>query len=133
MAVSNIKALITGELQKVWELVLDIENYGAWRSDLSKTEVISDKKFIEYTKEGYPTTFTVTLVEPYRRWEFDMENSNMTGHWTGIFTAKDDETEIDFTERVEAKKWLLKPFVKLYLKKQQAQFVADIRKALGGM
>ena len=133
MAVSNIKALITGELQKVWELVLDIENYGAWRSDLSKTEVISDKKFIEYTKDGYPTTFTVTLVEPYRRWEFDMENSNMTGHWTGIFTAKGDETEIDFTERVEAKKWLLKPFVKLYLKKQQAQFVADIRKALGGM
>lgn len=133
MAVSNIKALITGELQKVWELVLDIENYGAWRSDLSKTEVISDKKFIEYTKEGYPTTFTVTLVEPYRRWEFDMENSNMTGHWTGIFTAKGDETEIDFTERVEAKKWLLKPFLKLYLKKQQAQFVADIRKALGGM
>ena len=133
MTTSNIKALISGELQKVWELVLDIENYAAWRSDLSKTEVISDKQFIEYTKEGYPTTFIVMLVEPYRRWEFDMENSNMTGHWTGIFTAKGDETEIDFTERVEAKKWLLKPFVKLYLKKQQAQFVADIRKALGEM
>lgn len=25
MAVSNIKALIPGELQKVWDLVLDIE------------------------------------------------------------------------------------------------------------
>src|SRR5690625_8039973 len=123
MAVSNIKALIPGELQKVWELVLDIENYGAWRSDLSKTEVISDKQFIEYTKDGYPTTFTVTLVEPYRRWEFDMENSNMKGHWIGIFTAKADETEIDFTECVEAKKLLMKPFVKSYLKKQQAQFV----------
>ena len=133
MTTSNIKALISGELQKVWELVLDIENYAAWRSDLSKTEVISDKQFIEYTKDGYPTTFTVTLVEPYRRWEFDMENSNMTGHWTGVFTDKGDETEIDFTERVEAKKWLLKPFVKLYLKKQQAQFVVDIRKALGEM
>ena len=128
MAVSNIKALIPGGLQKVWELVLDIENYGAWRSDLSKTEVSSDKKFIEYTKEGYPTTFTVTLVEPYRRWEFDTENSNMTGHWTGIFTAKDDETEIDFTEQVKVKKWLLKPFVKSYLRKQQTQFVADIMK-----
>ena len=128
MAVSNIKALIPGELQKVWELVLDIENYGAWRSDLSKTEVISDKQFIEYTKDGYPTTFTVTLVEPYKRWEFDMENSNMKGHWTGIFTAKGDETEIDFTEQVEAKKLLMKPFVKSYLKKQQIQFVADIMK-----
>lgn len=38
MAVSNIKALIPGELQKVWELVLNTENYAAWRSDLSKTE-----------------------------------------------------------------------------------------------
>lgn len=128
MATSNIKALIPGELQKVWDLVLDIENYGAWRSDLSKTEVISDKQFIEYTKDGYPTTFTVTFVEPYRRWEFDMENSNMKGHWTGIFTVKGDETEIDFTEQVEAKKLLMKPFVKSYLKKQQIQFVADIMK-----
>ena len=128
MAVSNIKALIPGELQKVWELVLDIENYGAWRSDLSKTEVINDEQFIEYTKDGCPTTFTVTVVDPYRRWEFDMENSNMKGHWTGIFTARGDETEIDFTECVEVKKLLMKPFVKSYLKKQQAQFVADMMK-----
>ena len=128
MAVSNIKALIPGELHKVWDFVLDIENYAAWRSDLSKTEVISDKQFIEYTKDGYPTTFTVTLVELYRRWEFDMENDNMKGHWTGIFTVKGDETEIDFTEQVEAKKLLMKPFVKSYLKKQQIQFVADIMK-----
>ena len=128
MATSNIKALIPSELRQVWNFVLDIENYAAWRSDLSKTEVISDKQFIEYTKDGYPTTFTVTLVEPYRRWEFDMENSNMKGHWIGIFTAKADETEIDFTECVEAKKLLMKPFVKSYLKKQQIQFVADIMK-----
>ena len=60
-----------------------------------------------------------------------MENGNMTGHWAGVFTAKGNETEIDFTEQVKAKKLLLKPFVKSYLRKQQAQFVADIRKALG--
>ena len=39
MATSNIKALISGELQKVWELVLDIENYAAWRSDLSRRKL----------------------------------------------------------------------------------------------
>ena len=133
MTTSNIKAQIFCELRQVWDLVLDIENYDAWRSDLSKTEVISDKQFIEYTKDGYPTTFTVTVVEPYRRWEFDMENSNMKGHWIGVFTAKGDEAEIDFTECVEAKKLLMKPFVKSYLTKQQTQFVADIRKALGGV
>ena len=125
MTTSNIKARIPCDIHKVWEVVTDVEHY-TWRSDLSRTEVINDKQFIEYTKEGYPTTFTVTLVEPYRRWEFDMENSNMTGHWTGVFTAQGDETEIDFTEQVEAKKWLLKPFVKSYLRKQQTQFVADI-------
>ena len=131
MASSNIKAVILGGLQQVWELILDIENYATWRSDLSKTEVISDTQFIEYTKDGYPTTFTVTLVDPYKRWEFNMENSNMKGHWIGVFTDKGNETEIDFTEFVEAKKWFMKPFVKSYLKKQQAQFVADIKRALG--
>ena len=133
MAISNMKALIPGELHKVWDFILDVENYTAWRSDLSKTEVISDKQFIEYTKDGCPTTFTVTFVDPYRRWEFDMENSYMKGHWIGVFTDKGNETEIDFTERVEAKKWLLKPFVKAYLRKQQAQFATDIRGALKGM
>ena len=117
MATSNIKALIPYSLRKVWELVLNIEKYGKWRSDLSKAEIISDKQFIEYTKDGYPTSFTVTLVAPYKRWEFDIENSNMAGHWSGFFTARGNETEIDFTERVEAKKWFMKPFVKSYLKK----------------
>lgn len=132
MTASNIKAVIPGGLRKVWELILNIENYAAWRSDLSKTEVISNTQFIEYTKDGYPTIFTATLVEPYKRWEFDMENSNMKGHWIGVFTDKGNETEIDFTECVEVKKWFMKPFVKPYLKKQQAQFVADMRKILGG-
>lgn len=59
-----------------------------------------------------------------------MDNGNMSGHWTGVFTAKGEGTEIVFTEQVKAKKLLMKPFVKLYLKKQQAQFVADLKKAL---
>lgn len=130
MASSNIKAVILGGLQQVWELILDIENYATWRSDLSKTEVISDTQFIEYTKDGYPTTFTVTLVDPYKRWEFDMKNSNMKGHWIGVFTDKGNETEIDFTEQVIVKKFYMKPFVKSYLKKQQTQFIMDLKRIL---
>lgn len=182
MAVTSIKAVLPCEINKVWELVFGVENYGAWRSDLSKIEVVNNRQFIEYTKDGYSTKFTVTLVEPYARWEFEMENSNieknkvkivliwdefsdffrqnknslgefqkivsiceekpfyfvvvthpMTGHWIGVFTERGDETEIDFTECVKAKKWFMKPFIKSYLRKQQAQFVADIRKALGRM
>ncbi len=130
MAISNIKAMISGEIHKVWDMVLAVDKYGVWRSDLSKTEIINEKQFIEYTKEGYATTFSITAVERYKRWEFDMENSNMTGHWIGIFTAKGNETQIDFTENVTAKKWFMKPFVKSYLKKQQEQFILDLKKAL---
>ena len=50
MATSNIKALIPYSLRKVWELVLNIEKYGKWRSDLSKAEIISDKQFIDIQK-----------------------------------------------------------------------------------
>lgn len=130
MTISNIKDSIDSNIHKVWETVLAVDKYAQWRSDLSKTEVINEEQFIEYTKNGYPTTFTITVVEPHKRWEFDMENSNMKGHWVGIFTSKDDKTEIDFTEQVTAKKFFMKPFVKSYLKKQQAQFVMDLKRIL---
>lgn len=129
MATSNIKAVIQSDIRRVWETVTAVEHY-TWRSDLSRTEIVSEKQFIEYTREGYPTTFTTTVMEPYKRWEFDMSNSNMSGHWTGIFTSKGNETELDFTESIIAKKIFLKPFIQAFLKKQQAQFISDLRKAV---
>lgn len=130
MATTNIKATIQSDIHTVWNIVLAIDRYSTWRSDLSRAEAINEKQFVEYTKDGYPTTFTVTAEEPHKRWEFDMENSNMKGHWIGVFTPKGTETEIDFTECVTAKKFFMKPFVKAFLKRQQEQFIADLRKAL---
>lgn len=129
MAVSNIKAVFPGSVQKVWDTVTSVEKC-EWRSDLSKTERLDDKRFAEYTKDGYKTTFTTTVMEPCRRWEFDMENDNMKGHWTGIFSEESGGTEIDFTEEVKAKKIYMIPFVKSFLKAQQEQYIADLRKAL---
>lgn len=129
MAISNIKAVFQCNIQEVWETVTTLENY-AWRSDLSKIEILNERRFIEYTKEGYATTFTTTVFEPCKRWEFDMENSNMKGHWSGIFTQKGEQTEIDFTECVVAKKLFMKPFVKAFLKKQQSLYITDLKKAL---
>lgn len=129
MAVSNIKAVLPCDVKMTWNIVTSLENY-EWRSDLSRIEVVDERQFIEYTKDGYATMFTITACIPFERWEFDMENGNMKGHWIGVFSAKDDQTEIDFTEDVIAKKWIMKPFVKSYLKKQQALYVADLRKAV---
>lgn len=129
MTKSSVKVTIKSDVKKVWNTVTDVAHYH-WRSDLSRTEIIDEKHFAEYTKKGYPTTFTVTLTEPFKRWEFQMENTNMKGHWVGVFTEKGESTEVEFTEYVEAKKFYVKPFVKLYLKKQQKQFVYDLEKEL---
>ena len=130
MAVLNMKASFQCDIQRVWEVVTSLDNYG-WRSDLSKIEVIDERQFVEYTKEVYATKFSVTVKESCRRWEFDMENGNMKGHWTGIFIQNNGYTEVDFTEDVTAKKVFMKPFVKMYLKKQQAAYIQDLSKALG--
>ena len=129
MAISNMKVTFQCDIQKVWDIVTSLENY-SWRSDLDRIEVIDKSKFVEYTKEGYATTFTITNTEPCRRWEFDMENDNMSGHWIGVFTYENGKTTIDFTEDVTAKKLLMKPFVKAYQKKQQSDYAADLEKEL---
>ena len=129
MAISNTKAVFQTQGEKVWETVTSLDHY-AWRSDLSRIEVVNDRQFIEYTKEGYATKFTITVTEFCKRWEFDMENDNMSGHLTGIFIQRGEQTEIDFTEEVTAKKFLMKPFIKPYLKKQQARYIQDLTKEL---
>ena len=129
MAISTIKATFPCEVSKAWDIITSLQNY-AWRSDLSKIEVTNDDSFVEYTKDGYATNFTITNTVPCERWEFDMENGNMKGHWTGVFTEKNGQTESEFTEDVTAKKIFMIPFVKMYLKKQQERYVADLRRAL---
>ena len=62
-----------------------------------------------------------------------MENSNMKGHWSGSFKENHGQTEIYFIENITAKKLFMKPFVKSYLKKQQAQFVRDLKSALAAV
>ena len=131
MAIANKKAVFHCDVKKVWDTVTSLDDYG-WRSDLSRIEVLEPgRKFVEYTKDGIATTFTITLLEPMKRYEFDMENENIHGHWAGLFFSEDGKTLIDFTEDVKTKKILLKPLISLYLKKQQAAYVADLRKALG--
>lgn len=98
MVTSNIREIFNSDIYKVWETVLAIDKYSMWKSDLSRIEIVNESQFIEYTKKGYATTFTVTITEPYKCWEFDMENSNMKGHWIDIFTTTGNDTHIDFTE-----------------------------------
>lgn len=130
MAVSTIKAEFSCEAEKIWNIVTSLENY-SWRSDLDKIVILKPgKEFEEHTKEGYVTKFKITAYEPCKRYEFDMENDNMAGHWTSIFSCQDGKTMIDFTENVTAKKIFMKPFVGMYLKKQQQAYINDLKHAI---
>lgn len=110
MAVSTIKAEFQYEVEKVWKMVTSLDNY-SWRSDLDKIVVTEpEKKFEEYTKNGYVTKFKITAFDKCKRYEFNMENSNMQGHWTGIFSYRDGTTVVKFTENVTAKKTYYETF-----------------------
>lgn len=126
---STVTAQFPCDCKSVWDIVTDNKNF-EWRSDLSKIEMIDENRFDEYTKTGFVTHFQITAKEPYREYRFDMENQNMSGHWSGIFESRNDGTQITFTEEVQVKIPIMNLFVKGYLKKQQAKYIADLREAI---
>lgn len=130
MTTSHLKTVLPGPVQTVWAIVRDVQRYPDWRSDVERVETPDARTFREYTKGGYVTNFTIIGEEPCRRWEFTIDNDNMTGRWVGTFRQRSAATVVDFTEYVTAKKFWMRPFVKWYLKRQQAQFAADLRAAL---
>ncbi len=46
MTTSNIKEIINSDIQNVWKTVTNINDYSTWRSDIKRTEIINNHKFI---------------------------------------------------------------------------------------
>jgi len=115
--------------QKIWAVITDLHAW-SWRSDLASIEILDEKRFVETDTSGYKTTFTITGFVPCTRYEFTMDNPNMQGRWTGVLEPDGAGTRAVFTEDVTPKKWYMKPFAKMYLKKQQATYFADLKKAV---
>ena len=129
MATSKVAVHFPCSVERVWQVVTDL-SHTAWRSDLKRVEVLDETHFVEHTKSGYTTRFTVTACEPLRRWVFTMENDNMSGSWEGIFEAAEDGTRFHCTETITAKHWWMRPFVPGYLKRQQRLYLDDLRRNL---
>lgn len=129
MKQSTITAQFPSDIKTVWDIVVDNENY-RWRSDLSKVVIIDENRFDEYTTGGFITHFRITAKEPYKEYQFAMENENMSGTWSGIFESHAGGTQITFTEEVQVKKAIMNLFVKGYLKKQQTKYIDDLKTAI---
>ena len=130
MIQSNIKKQFSCERNKLWDIITDNSNY-VWRSDLSKIEIIDDTHFVEYTKNNFPTYFTITSKEKLKEYKFDLENTNLKGKWIGIFKEPPNgNIELDFTEEIEVNNFIMKIFAKSYLKSQQKRYMRDLERAL---
>ena len=130
MIQSNIKKQFSCDRNKLWDIITDNSNY-VWRSDLSKIEIIDDTHFVEYTKNNFPTYFTITSKEKLKEYKFDLENTNLKGKWIGIFKElPNGNIEIDFTEEIEVNNFIMKLLAKPYLKSQQKRYMKDLEKEL---
>lgn len=130
MVEQTMKAVLKCSTKEVWDIITSLENV-QWRSDINRITVNKNKRqFTEYTNENIPTLFTITVFIPFHKYAFQMENTNIKGNWVGTLKEVSDGCEIVFTERVQAKKWYMKPFLKGYLKKQQGRYLKDLKKEL---
>lgn len=130
MIKSNIKEEFNCDIEKLWNLITDNTKY-AWRSDLSKIEIIDDRHFIEYAKNNYPTYFMITSKEKLKEYKFNIENTNIKGKWMGIFKKLDNgNVLLDFTEEIETNSFIMKLLAKPYLKSQQKRYMRDLKKEL---
>jgi hypothetical protein len=134
MRKSIISAEFQSNIRTVWNIITDNNNY-AWRSDLEKIEIIGNgNEFVEYTKGGFSTKFTITAKEELKRYEFNMENKNMTGHWIGCFEETNKGgTKIVFSEEININNPVMEflSYLFMNIKKMQKTYVDDLRKELG--
>ena len=128
MVKAHLQAVIDGDLKTVWQIVIDNEHY-AWWSDLQKIIVADDgQSFTELSKNGMETHFVITVQEYCSRYEFTLENSNLRGHWQGLFSATTGGTRLELIEELEVKKPLLRLVAGKYLRHAQQRYLADLRR-----
>ena len=128
----NIKKEFNCDKNKLWQIVTNNQDY-TWRSDLSKIEIVDDNHFIEYTKKGYPTYFTITSKKELQEYRFELKNDNIKGNWIGKFKdLPNGNVELDFTEEIEVSNFIMKLFAKKYLENMQKKYMDDLTKKIEG-
>ncbi|HCM89223.1 MULTISPECIES: hypothetical protein [Vagococcus] len=124
---SIYKDVLIFNVYEIWNAVVDREKTD-WRSDLIKTEILTEKNFKEYSIEGTETTFKITEIKEKEYYAFNMKNSFFKGYWRGEFIPLNDQvTENIFYEKKYFKNPLfyVASLFKLNLKKIQKNYVED--------
>lgn len=126
--VSTMEAVIPRPVEKVWAVVTDwtagsgAVTWRAWSGPAGYVYRIRQGRLCH--------RFTVTCRQEGEKWAFELENANMSGEWTGEFRPVPEGTRVVFTERLTPKKRWMKFLAKGYLRRQQAQYLADLHREL---
>jgi len=114
---------------KIYKVITDTVNYH-WRSDLSEIKVIDANHFIEYSKKNVPTFFEVIKKIKNKYYEVSINNNEIEG--TAIITLRpvDDGTELIIKEELEILDNKKRILGKIYLKKRQNKYIANLKQHL---
>ena len=131
MASYETKTMFDCTVEKAFELVATVEKQMEWRTDLKEVEVISPRQFIEHTKDGYSTYYTVTKMGYNQYWQRTFENENLEGFSLYTFIPKGNKTQFVMTEKARTSKLLMKPYVRNFLKGHQYHYIHNLKEAIG--
>ncbi len=127
MVRSEITVLLNEKPVTIWKTLTNIKDYPSWRKDIKEVRILSENQFQEIDRNGFITTFTTTLLENNTRWEFDIDNSNISGHWIGIIKDINGKTGLTLIEEIQSKKKIPVFLQKLYISHQQKLFMQNIK------
>lgn len=126
----KIEETFEGSLDDIWDFLTNLNNQ-LWRTNIKDIQIVDDSHFVEFDNDGYETHFAITNKVEKEIYEFDIENQNINGHWIGKLKQLDDHhIHIEFTEMINVNNKIMNLLAKTYLKKQQKQYIEDLKKAL---
>lgn len=115
------------DVATVFKVITNL-NDCSWRSDLAHVKQIGDNRFIEYDRKQRETKILVTDLRKNIQFDYDVENSNYQGHWSGQFAPLDNGgCRMYLTFDFEAHS-ILGKFVRV--DKFEERFIEDLKKEL---
>lgn len=130
MATVGVKVAFNQEIERVWEVLTSVDQFKTWRSDLKEVDILDEKRYVESTKDGYVTSFTVLKSEPCERLILDTENENLKGQWIIRLSKCKYGTELSLQETANAHKIYMQMFARTYIRSRQLAYIEDLKKIL---
>lgn len=124
-------------VERVFQVVTDLEGQVAWRSDVKEIQVKSagygKEIWVEVPKNQPPIYFRSTAKIQNEHYEMEIEGQGFKGHWVGIFEkVNDSTTQVTFSETATVENPFFRVFAYLFvdLGKTIDLYISDLSKKL---